>query len=198
MKITIVACFLAALLVAGTACGGGGSDNAEGHKTISGGKTFRGGGLSFTYPTEWRVREAGEPMADANYQVRVVPPGRPHDQITVTIAELGIVVEGKNLAITAKNVDENKDLLVAGVEAAVGFGGGERSEPPTRVSLRGLPGYRYEVSHVTDPGGGKVDSHVTDVFKGTSRYTVACAYTPDGAPEIKTACNQVLGSFHLS
>jgi hypothetical protein len=197
VKITIVACLLAALLVAGAACGGKGSDNGE-DTTIPSGRNFRGGGLSFTYPTEWRVREAGEPMADADYQVRVGPPGQPHDQITVTIAELGIVIEGKNLVITRKNVDENKELLVAGVEAAVGFGGGELSEPPTRVSLSGLPGYRYEVSHISVAGGGKVDSHITDVFKGTNRYTVACVYTPDGAPEIKRACDQVLGSFHLS
>jgi hypothetical protein len=126
------ACFLAALLVAGTACGGGESDNAEGDKTIPGGKTFRGGGLSFTYPTEWRVRAAGKPMADADYQVRVGPPGRPHDQITVTIAELGIVIDGKHVAITEENIDENKDLFVGGAEAAVAVGGGEISGPPTR------------------------------------------------------------------
>ena len=199
MKIAIVASFLTALLVTGTACGGGGSDNAAGDKTIPGGKTFRGGGLSFTYPTEWRVRAAGEPMADADYQVTVGPPGRPHDQITATIAELGIVIDGKDVAITEENIEEHKQVLVGGAEAAVAFGGGEISEPPTRVSLGGLPGYRYEISHVTDPLGGKVDSHVTDVFKGTRRYTVVCAYTSEGATEVKRACDdQVLSSFRVS
>jgi hypothetical protein len=136
-------------------------------------------------------------MADADYQVIVGPPKRPHDQITVTIAELGIVIDGKNVAITEENIDENKDLIVGGVEAAVGFGGGEVSEP-TRVSLGGLPGYRYEVSDVTDTAGGKVDSRVTDVFRGTRRYTVVCAYTPDRAAEIEQACEQVLDAFHVS
>jgi hypothetical protein len=197
MKATVATCFLAALLAAGAGCGGGESDGEGNGETPPAGKAFRGGGLSFTYPAKWNVREAGEPMADADYQVSVGPPGRPHDQITVTIAELGIVIDGKDVEITEANIDENKDFIVSGVEAAVGFGGGELSEP-TRVSLGGLPGYRYEVSNVTDTAGGKVDSRVTDVFQGSRRYTVVCAHTPDRVEEIEQACDQVLDGFRVS
>jgi hypothetical protein len=196
VKVTMALCLLATLLGAGAACGGDEGDSGGSDKTIPPGKTFRGGGLSFTYPTEWRVRAAGEPEADADYQVRVGPPGRPHDQIVVTVAELGIVIDGKDVAITEENIDEHKGLLVSGVEAAIAFGGGKLSEPK-RVSLGGLPGYRYEATDVTDLEGGKVDSDVIDVFKGTSRYTVVCAYTPDRAAEIKRACDQVLGVFRV-
>jgi hypothetical protein len=190
-------CFLPALLVMGTACGSGASDNGEGDKTIPGGKTFRGGGLSFTYPTEWRVRTAGEPEGDAAYQVKVGPRGGANDLIALTVGTTGVVIDGKELAITEKNIDENRDLAVVGVEALVAMGGGKLGEP-TRVTAGGLPGFRAEASNVKVAGDGRVDSHYTVVFKGTRSYTVSCVYTPEGAAEVTTACDQVLGSFRVS
>ena len=191
-------CFLAAWLVAGAACGGGGSDNGGSEKTIPGGKTFRGGGLSFTYPTEWRVRTAG-PVDDnvARYQVKVGPPGRANDAIAVTVGTVGVVIEGKDLAITEENIDENKELAVMGAQTMVAMGGGKLSEP-TRVTFGGLPGFRAEASNVKVQGGGRVASHYTSLFKGPTTYTVSCVYTPDGAAEVTKACDQVLGSFRLS
>ena len=192
VKITIGMCFLAALLLVGAACGGGGSD-----KTIPGGKTFRGGGLSFTYPTEWRVRTAGEPEADADYQVKVGPQGRANDLIAVTVATVGVVIEGKVLAITEENIDENKELLSTGAEFLVALGGGKLSKA-TRVTVGGLPGFRFEASNVKAHGDGRVGFHYIDLYKGTKTYTVSCAYTPDGDAEVTKACDQVLGSFRLS
>jgi len=185
-------CFLAALLVAGAACGGGGGSD----KTIPGGKTFRGGGLSFTYPTEWRVRTAGEPEGDADYQVKVGP-GRANDLIAVTVATVGVVIDGKVLAITEENVDENKELLGTGAEALVAMGGGKVSKA-TRVTVGGLPGFCFEASNVKAQGDGRVGFHYIDLYKGTKTYTVSCVYTPDGDAEVTKACDQVLGSFRLS
>jgi hypothetical protein len=190
-------CLLAALLVTGAACGGGGSDTGGSDKTIPGGKTFRGGGLSFTYPTEWRVRTAGEPGGDAAYQVKVGPRGRANDLIAVTVGTTGVVIDGKEFAITEKNIDENKDLAVMGAEALVAMGGGKLGES-TRVTVGGLPGFRVEASNVKVAGDGRVDSHYTNVFKGTKSYTVSCVYTPEGAAEVTRACDQVLGSFRVS
>lgn len=192
-------CSLAALLVAGAACRGGGSDDGGSDKTIPGGKTFRGGGISFTYPTKWRVRMAGEPEygeADT-YQVKVGPRGRANDLIAVTVATVGVVIDGKPLAITEENIDENKELLGTGAEAMVAMGGGNLGEA-TRVTVGGLPGFRVEASNVKVQGGGRVGSHYTDLYKGTKTYTVSCVYTPDGAAEVTKACDQVLGSFRLS
>jgi hypothetical protein len=198
LKVTVVTCFLAALLVAGAACGGGGSDNGASDKTIPGGKTFRGGGISFTYPTEWRVRTAGEPeYGDYTYQVKVGRRGRAYDQITVTVGTVGVVIEGKVLAITEENIDENKELLGTGAEVMFAMGGGKLSAA-TRVTVGGLPGFRVEASNVKVQGDGRVGTHYIDLYKGTKTYTVSCVYTPEGAAEVTKACDQVLGSFRLS
>jgi hypothetical protein len=197
LKVTVVTCFLAALVVAAAACGGGGSDNGSSDQTIPAGKTFRGGGLSFTYPTEWRVRTAGEPEADADYQVKVGPRGRANDLIAVTVATVGVVIDGKPLAITEENIDENKELLGAGAEAMFAMGGGKLSAA-TRVTVGGLPGFRVEASNVKVQGDGRVGTHYIDLYKKTKTYTVSCVYTPEGSAEVTKACDQVLGSFRLS
>jgi hypothetical protein len=186
------------LLVAGAACGGGGSDSRANDKTIPGGKTFRGGGISFTYPTEWRVRRAGEPeFGDYTYQVKVGRRGRANDLVAVTVGTVGVVIDGKVLAITEENIDENKELLGTGAEVMFAMGGGKLGEA-TRVTVGGLPGFRVEASNVNVQGDGRVGTHYVDLYKGTKTYTVSCVYTPDGAAEVTKACDQVLGSFRLS
>ena len=176
-----------------TACGGEASDKGASDKGGSD-KTFRGGGLSFNYPTEWRVRTAGEPEGDADYQVKVGPRGRANDLIAVTVATVGVVIDGKPLAITEENIDENKELLGTGAEFMFAMGGGKLSEP-TRVTVGGLPGFRVEASNVKVRGDGRVGTHYTDLYKGTKTYTVSCTYTPDGDAEVTKACDQVLASF---
>lgn len=195
MKITVVGCFLATLLATGSACGEGG-DGAE--KTVHSGKTFRGGDLSFTYPAEWRERTPGpgEETSGITYQVKVGPPGRAQDLVGITVAPIGVRLEGKDLAITEENIDAHKDIAVMGVELLVSLGGGELSEP-TRVAVGGLPGFRWKASHVKLRRGGRVDLLLTEVFKGTTRYTVSCGYRPEGAAEVKAACDQVLDSFRV-
>jgi hypothetical protein len=195
MKNTVVACFLAALLVAGAGCSGGGGG---GEKTVRSGKPFRGGGLSFRYPAEWRERTPGlgEETSGIAYQVKVGPPGRAQDFVGITVAPIGVRIKGKDLAITEENIDERKGLAVMGVEFLVSLGGGELSEP-TRVSVGGLPGFRWKASHVKVRRDGRVDLLLTEVFKGTTSYTVSCGYTPEGAAEVKAACDQVLDSFRV-
>jgi hypothetical protein len=38
---------------------------------------------------------------------------------------------------------------------------------------------------------------VVFAFKGITEYFVNCQYTPAKAAEVKQACSQVVGSFHL-
>jgi hypothetical protein len=197
-EITIVTCFLAAFLAAASACGGGGSAKVASHETIPGGKTFRGGGLSFTYPIEWRVRTAGEPGGGADYQVKVGPRGRANDLIGVTVAPVGVVIGGKKLAITEENIDENKGVALMGVRMTVSIGGGKLAGEPSRVTVGGLPGFRAEASKVQVQGGARVGIHYTNLFKGTTTYSVSCVYTPNGEAEVTKACDQVLGSLRLS
>ena len=129
--------------------------------------------------------------------MKVGPRGRANDLITVTVGTVGVVIEGKVLAITEKNIDENKELLGTGAEFMVAIGGGKLSKS-ARVTVGGLPGFRVEASNVKAHGDGRVGFHYTDLYKGTKLYTVSCVYTPEGDAEVTKACDQVLGSFRLS
>jgi hypothetical protein len=186
----VLSCFVAALVVAATACGGD-----EGDQT-AGGKTFRGGGVSFNYPADWRERipEPGEETSGILSQVKVGPPERAADLVAITVAPIGVRIEGKDLTITEENIDEQRDAAAFGVEFLVSSGGGELSEP-TRVTVGGLPGFRWEASHVEIRGAGRLDLLLTQVFKRSTSYLVNCQYTPDGAEEVTAACDQILGSF---
>ncbi|HET7857296.1 MAG TPA: hypothetical protein VFL41_12645 [Gaiellaceae bacterium] len=178
------------------ACGGGDSDE-ESAPAVAG-RTFRGGGLSFVYPANWRKRPPRELTDDVTtFQVTVGPRGRANDKIAVSIGTTGIVIEGKPLAITEENLEENKDLALTGVEFMVSIGGGKLGEP-TRVTVAGLPGFRVKASGVKVWKDGRVDVDYTDVFKGSTSYTVSCVYTPAGAAEVRNACEQVLRSLRVS
>jgi hypothetical protein len=67
-----------------------------------------------------------------------------------------------------------------------------------RVTVGGLPGFRWRASHLRMQEGGRVDARLTHLFKGLKGYLVTCLYTPKGAVEVKRACDQALGSFRLT
>jgi hypothetical protein len=138
------------------------------------------------------VVEAAPPLLE------VVALGREQHADEVLSASWGadLRLEGKDLAITEANIDEHKGFAVMGVEFLVSLGGGELSEP-TRVSVGGLPGFQWKASHVRLRKGGEVELLLTNVFRETTSYIVSCAYTPEGAAEVKAACDQVLDSFRL-
>lgn len=191
MKITVGTWVLAAVLAAGTACDGG-----DGEKQVRAGKTFRGDGFSFTYPAEWSERTAGPVEAGGVPDVTVGPERRPRDSISVQVTEVGIKIEGKDLSITEENIDENADLLSIGADFVVGIAGGKLGKRE-RVTVGGLPGFRWEASNLKR-GGGRVDGRVTHLFKGLKGYLLTCLNTPEGAAELKRACDQAVSSFRVT
>ena len=86
----VSACLLGiATVVAAAACG-----------EERNGKTFRDGGLSFTYPPEWRERISGPGLAGFTYVVEVGSRKRRYAVVDVRIEPAGIRVNGKNVPIT--------------------------------------------------------------------------------------------------
>jgi hypothetical protein len=185
-------CLLAALLAVETACGGG-----DGERQGRSGMTFRGGGFSFTYPAKWGERTSGPTdVSGVSYEVEVGPKGRPHDLVSVQVTDVGIKIEGKSLSITEDNIDENADFLSIAADFMTTTAGGKLGKRE-RVTAGGLPGFHWRASHLRMEGGGRVDGRLTHLFKGLKGYLVTCLYTPDGAVEVKRACDQALGSFRL-
>jgi hypothetical protein len=193
VQLKILVGVLVGVVAAGTGCAGGGGA----HKASAEAKTFRGGGFSFTYPASWHELTPGPELGGITYRAGVGPPGPRHEAVSVTVQPVGVRLEGRDLAITAQNLTRYESLAVIAVETPVSLMGGELSAPK-RVSAAGLPGFRFEVSHMGLRGGGHVDAHITQLFKGSTTYIVSCQYTARGAAELQRACDQVLGSFRVA
>lgn len=178
--------------MAGAACGG--SD-----VSASPGQTFRADGFfSFTYPAEWEQKleppAAGEVVGD--YQVKVGPRGQTHDLISVTATEVGVRIRGKDIVVTHGNIEDNAGLLSIGPSMIVTNWGG-RLGAPVKVSVGALPALRFEASQLDVGGTDRARALVTDVFKGKESYVINCVYTPEGAREVKKACEEVLRTFRV-
>jgi hypothetical protein len=193
VQLKILVGVLVGVVAAGTGCAGGGGA----HKASSEGKTFRGGGLSFAYPASWHELTPGPEVGGITFRAAVGPPGGTQDAVGVTVQPVGVRLEGRDLAITPQNLTRYESVAVLAVETPISILGGELSAPK-RVSAAGLPGFRFEVSHMGLRGGGHVDAHITQLFKGSTTYIVSCQYTARGAAELKRACDQVLASFRVA
>jgi hypothetical protein len=184
MKVTLVAFFAAAALVASAGCGGGRSD--------AGDKTFEGDGFSFSYPADWIDQEEFEFRAQAGSEATsqvAVAPGHGQD---VVVVEVGPV----SPSISEGNIDQFKFEVARSLEALFQKVEGELTAGPARVRVGGLPALRFEATGVTSQGV-RTRSRLTLVFDGNTQYTVNCQFTPEGAEEVKRGCDQILSSFRV-
>jgi hypothetical protein len=167
--------FLAALglLIAVSACGGGGGD-----------KTFDvdGIGVSFQYPSEFK------PIKNVTFATSAgaTPAARGgvaidrDNAIIVSRYNLSLAITDKNLAGFKRQVD-----AVIGQVAHKAVSG-------TRVAHGGLPGYAYEIS-LTAPAEGV--SKMTVLFDQETEYLVNCQWTPSGRETIQAGCRMALDTL---
>jgi hypothetical protein len=203
----LAAC-LVAVLLALTAASARADDSAP--------AVFGGHGVTFSYPLTWQHIDGhysvqiGAPMW-SEFFAPLPPPVAPPDptapaptpsptptppspgsfQDLVSISAYRITV-----SITKKTLPRYKSLIQQTVMQLVTRGGGSMLAPGTRVTLGGLPGYRFEIA-VPTAAGATLQSRIIFVFKKKVEYFFNCQSLKDGplAAELASGCDQLTRSF---
>jgi hypothetical protein len=170
---------------------------------------YGGHGVSFSYPTAWQHIDGGfrvqvgsamwteifAPIpAPADPAAPATPPSL--DQLTDLI---GVAAYRLNVAITKKNLPRYKPLIQLTMLQLVQRANGQMLSGPTRVTMGGMPGYRFEVT-VPRADGSALDSRLVMVFKKKTEYFVNCQHLRDGAlmAELAAGCDQLTQSFRIA
>ncbi len=149
--------------------------------------TYRAHGVSFDYPAGWQEVGYTGPSSGGGTKLwgTAVGPGTPYDNIAVGAYRV-------SPAVTAQNID----AVTPDLESAMQQVGMAVQGAPEKITMAGLPALRVRVTGTV--GGSRYASTLVFAFNGTTEYFVNCQYTTGMAAQVRQACDQVTGSFHVS
>jgi len=176
--------------------------------------TFKGHGVSFSYPGSWIEIPASfeikvgtpqwtESIGPAPQVTSPAPadPSQPQPSPTpqpaathpdlVTLAAYHIAV-----AVTPRNIGRYKQYIAASVAQLAAQAHGQLESGPLRVNIARLPGYSFRLT-VQLSDGTTIDSRIVFLFRKKTEYFFNCEYPQNDplAAEIETGCDQVMQSF---
>jgi hypothetical protein len=178
--------------------------------------TFKGHGLTFSYPGSWIEIPAtfetqiGTPLwTESIGPTPAVTPPAPADpaqpqpsptpQPTAThLALVTLAAYHISVAITPRNIARFKRNIAARVAQIAAQTHGQVESGPIRVNLARLPGYRFRLTvQLTD--GTTIQTRIVFVFRKKTEYFLNCEYPQNdpSAAEIESGCDQVTQSFRL-
>jgi len=178
--------------------------------------TFKGYGLTFSYPGSWIEIPAtfetqiGTPLwTESIGPVPQVTPPAPADpsqpqpsptpQPAAThLALVTLAAYHISVALTPRNIGRFKRNIAATVAQIAAQAHGQVEAGPIRVNLARLPGYRFRLTvQLTD--GTTIQSRIVFVFRKKTEYFFNCEYPQNDpqAAEIESGCDQVMQSFRL-
>ena len=162
-------------------------------QNTSAGGTYQGHGISFSYPAAWTdfgIRY-GQSSGPGSQQWRTfVGPGTQYDGVIVTAYPV-------SHALAAQNIGALIPALESDVKQLFGRAGGGMQAGPEKITMAGKPAVRFRGTGVM-ADGTRYTSTIVLVFNDTTEYLVNCQYTAAKAAEVTRACDQVVGSFHIS
>jgi len=150
------------------------------------------GGVSFDYPAGWGNESVHSDTGGSEKNklwTTAVGPGTQHDLIVVEAFR-------QNPPVTAANLGAFTPGLQADVQQLSAQAGGGVQAGPEKITMAGMSGLRFRATGIA-ADGSRYTSTLVFAFNGTTAYVVNCQYTSARAAEVKSACDQVVGSFHL-
>lgn len=175
---------------------------------------YGGHGVSFSYPSTWVHGPgqfqitAGSPLWQEFFAPPPAAPPAPTDpsqpqpqpqQPPVQRDLVALAAFHTNVAITKKLLPRLKPYLALLVTKLSAQAGGAVLGGPQRITMGGLPGYRFQTTAKLDPGT-TTESRLVFVFKGKTEYFLNCQDVQNGplTTEIQSGCDQVMQSFRLT
>ena len=157
----------------------------------AGSQTYRGHGISFSYPAGWgqghgtSIVQTGNRLFDL-----AVGPGADADVVIIDSYRLTKAVGPQNLGAT---VGEVSHLLQGWVKHI----GGAVLRGPQQITLATMPGVRFLIGgYLRD--GTPIQSILTFGFSGTTEYLINCQTTRAAASAMSAGCDAVLRTFRTT
>jgi hypothetical protein len=165
---------------------------------------YGGHGVTFAYPTAWLHVPAqfdvqtGSSLWSEFFGPEQAPPADPTQPAPMQRDLVAVAAYKTNVAVTKKNLPRYKASISYFVLRLATQAGGTVLKGPQRVTMGGLPGYRYQMTANVDEGT-VVESRVVLVFKGRAEFFLNCQHVQDGplTDEIEAGCDQLMTSFKL-
>ena len=173
-------------------------------------------GVSFSYPTAWmhvpgdfEVQSGSELWSEffgpapAPTQPPATDPTQPQPAAPATPVALSDVVAvaayRTNVSITKKNLPRFKQPIQLLVTQLVTRANGKVLNGPVRVTMGGMPGYRFEAT-ATLTDGTLTESRLVLVFRKKTEYFLNCQHVQNGplTAEIEGGCDQLMHSFRVT
>ena len=172
---------------------------------------YAGHGVAFSYPAAWLHMpgqfdyQAGAPLWQEFFgpqptQPAPTDPTQPTQPAQTMQRDLVAIASYKtNVSITKKNLGRYKTSIQVAILRLAMQSGGAVLSGPKRVTMGGLPGYRFQVTATVD-GNTIVESRLVLVFRGKTEYFLNCQHLQNGplATEIESGCDQLMQSFKVS
>ena len=166
--------------------------------------TYGGHGVTFAYPTAWLHVPAqfdvqtGTALWSEFFGPEQAPPTDPTQPAPMQRDLVAVAAYKTSISVTKKNLPRYKASISYWILRLATQAGGTVLQGPQRVSMGGMPGYRYEITANID-NGTMVESRIVLVFKGRSEYFLNCQHVQDGplTAEIEGGCDQLMQSFKL-
>lgn len=158
----------------------------------TGGNTYEGNGVSFSYPEDWQELESTGVQASTGGELWtvLVGPGPGADTVILT----GYPLQQE---VNESNVADVEAEIVSTLTSLSQQAGGAFDGELTEAEMGGLPGFEGSLT-ANGPDGQAVTSTVVLVFDGSIEYFLNCQYEPDGEAEVQAACEQVRSSFQVT
>lgn len=173
-------------------------------------------GVSFSYPTAWlhvpgdfQVQSGSELWSEffgpapAPTPPPATDPAQPQPPAPATPLVLPDVVAvaayRTNVSITKKNLPRYKQAIQLLVTQLVTRANGKVLSGPVRLTMGGMPGYRFEATAaLTD--GTLTESRLVLVFRKKTEYFLNCQHVQNGplTAEIEGGCDQLMHSFRVT
>jgi hypothetical protein len=170
---------------------------------------YSGHGVAFAYPATW-LHAPGEfdyqvsrPLWQEFFGPQPAPPTDPTQPAPApTALQRDIVAVASyrtNVAITKKNLARYKTAIQVAILQLVLQSHGAILSGPQRVTMGGLPGYRFQVTATVDDNT-TVESRLVLVFNKKTEYYLNCQHVQNGqlTAEIESGCDQLMQSFKVS
>lgn len=154
-------------------------------------KTYRGHGVSFDYPAQWRELDTESlgsvDEAEDLWNTAVGIGG--YNMVTIHAYRL-------DTAVTPQNVDAVEADLEEMLRDFYQQSGGTVHAGPEQITGGGKPGVRFRSTGTVDG----ITMNKTDIFffDGTTEYQLGCQSDPDHTQDIEHGCDQILRSFTLN
>jgi len=156
-------------------------------------RTYRTHGVSFDYPAGWQPSGPGKTVGCCHGD-RLWATGIVLDSTSTGSIDVG--ANRSSPSITAANVGLAIPSLDRYARSFFERAGGSLRAGPERITMGGMPGFRYQGS--VRSSGVAAEVTLVIVFNGTTDYWVTCTHTPAKAAEVERACSQVIRTFKTS